>query len=243
MSTQNLNPKAILILDDIKVRTLKWEKDYDPNDELKIISIEEQTNLPYTFESNPTQGQIYIQHPFNENLYLSPDFDKHETQRLKLDNISHLCGILGAKSFNSTLINKKSSLKIKEGKLEFSGPATSGQFEIKDEKGNILTHYYEIYDEYDGGLPADYDEAYQFAKTTGLIKDKSILQLIEKRNPKYQNKLKKRKIEVNLSEEITKSLEIGLSFKGLAGKLNINANFNSKEINLDIIELEIQIEF
>ncbi|WP_113926078.1 hypothetical protein [Cognataquiflexum aquatile] len=242
MNDQNENPKALLILDETDVISIKWEKDYDLNLDVKIISKEEQKLLPYKFEERPKMGQVYIQHPFINDLYLNPDINPHEIQRLKLGNLSQLSAILGAKSFKTILINKKEGIKEKSISGVVSTPINSLEVGGVDRVGNILDSYYELENEFEGNSP-NYQNAINFSVQSGLVKDKSILQLIEKRNPIYGNLLKMEKVKINLSQEINKSFEFGASLKAMAGKLNVKVNYASKDINREIVELLIEIEF
>lgn len=198
-------PRAILVLRETTANSLKWEKEYKEDDEVKIIPQNQLESLKFKFETNPKLNQIYIQHPYKEGLYVSPELDPHELQRLKLNNISQICAILGAKSFKTILINKKVQKYEKDANANVDHPAANLEVGVKDIHGKELSHYYEVYHEYEGRDP-DVNGAYEFLLDSGLLKDKSITQLIERRNPKYGNLSKKESVIVNMSKEIEESL-------------------------------------
>src|SRR5690554_4330263 len=102
MEHEEENPDAILILDDVRAISAKWEKNHDVyTDDVKIIGLSESKDLSYVFDPKPKVNSIYFKHPSFNEMYLPITTDKHEIQREKLSNISHLCGILGATSFKS----------------------------------------------------------------------------------------------------------------------------------------------
>lgn len=244
MSFKQENPKSILVLDKIQSKSVKWEKDYDPNGETQIISIDELNQLPYNFEEKPKIGQFYIQHPFQYNIYLTltPDLNPDEFEKLKLNNLAQLGAILGAKHFKSTLINREEVTQEKQGTMQVSIPVGGLQVGGKNELGNIIGSSYELDIQFEGSFP-NYEQACNYAIETGLSRDKIIWSFIEKRNPKHNNLAKRHKEKINLSKEINKNLEIGASLKAFAGKLNIDAKYSSKDIKKEIVELEVYFKF
>lgn len=235
-------PIAIIVLKERTVNSLRWEKDFKEDDELKIIPQNQLESLQFKFETSPKLNQIYIQHPYKEGLYISPELDPHELQRLKLNNISQICAILGAKSFKTILTNKKVTISEKEANGTVDHPAANFEVGVKDKYGKELSHYYEVNHEYEGREP-DIDGAYDFLLYSGLVKDKSITQLIERRNPKYGNLSKKESLIVNMSKEIEESFEFGAKLKAMAGALKVEINYRSKDVEMETIRLEIHIDF
>lgn len=236
------NPKAILVLDEIKARSVKWEKEYDQNEEIQILSFIELGNLPFRFEKKPKLNQIYIEHPFLDGYYIQPELDPHELQRLKLNNISQICALLGAKSFMSTILNKKELEKDNKIGFDVNLPAGGIEGEFSKHSGKKLTQYYEVHHFYEGSEP-NVDKANEFLISSGLIKDQSISQLIQRRNPNNGNLSKSEKLKVNMAKEIEECFEFGASLKAMAGKFNLGVKYASKELSREIIELEIQISF
>jgi hypothetical protein len=243
METKEKGPKSILILDDIKTRSVKWEKEYDPDGDFQVISLEELNNLPYKFDSGrPKIGQIYIQHPFKSEIYLNPSINPGEIETIKLRQLAQLSAILGAKHFKTKLINREVLEKSRSGESDFSNIVNEVKVGAQNNLGQVISDSFELDIEFDGFVP-QYQEAHDYAIQSGLSKDKKIWEFIQTRNPSHNNLARKYTERINLSEEINKNLEIGASLKAFAGQLNIGAKYSSTKKEIKIVELEIYVEF
>lgn len=243
METKEEGPKSILILDDIKTRSVKWEKEYDPDGDFKVISLEELSNLSYKFDSGRAKiGQIYIQHPFKPEIYLNPSITPGEIETIKLRQLAQLSAILGAKHFKTKLINREKTEQSRVGEFKVSNIVNEFKVGAQNDLGQVISDSFELEIEFEGFVP-QYHEAHDYAIQTGLSKDKKIWEFIQTRNPSYNNLAKRYSEKINLSKEINENLEIGANLKAFAGQLNIGAKYSSTKKEIKIVELEIYVEF
>ncbi|SFO71018.1 hypothetical protein SAMN04488519_11250 [Algoriphagus ornithinivorans] len=242
MKSSIILPKAYLILNEIQAMSAKWEKSYLKNSEYEIISINEAELLPVKFEEGEKINQVYIQHPFIDDIYVLPNHNQDDFELKKLNNLSQLSAILGAKRFKTTLINKEKLIDQTDWGIGGSLPAGSGHIKSSNNNNVLMFSMYELENEYTGNIP-QYEKACDFALKSGLSKDKIIWSLIEKRNPIHNNLLISEKMKVNVSKEINKSLEVGASLSLFAKKIGVNASFNSRNEKSVSKELEVEIYF
>jgi hypothetical protein len=242
MDSEYSFPKSILILNKVKARSLQWEESYDLDEDVQILSLEEVKTLPFKFEESPKINQIYIQHPFSNEIYLKPNIDGVDIQILKLNYLSQLSAILGAKNFKTTLINREETNKKKVGELIIDVPLGGSQIGSENSSGHTVASFFEMENKYDGNIP-QHKNACDYAIKTGLSKDKLVWALIERRNPEHGNLVNEETITVNLSKEINEFFDLAAALNAFAGKVNLKVKYSFKEMKKEIVELTVKIQF
>lgn len=200
----------------------------------------------YTFfPCNPQIGDVYAKSPFYENVYISIcDYRAHVVQS-KSRCMSNVARLLGATSYHSKIVLGKFTERKWTVGVGVEYKSVEGGVDITQEIQDSLKIKSEVNMTYEtkGVTQADYDDARQQAEQYRLSTNPNIVTLLEQRNPQSSSLLKSMNVNVSLSEEVNRSLDVAFRLNAMAGVFKLSSDFNlSLKKRYDITEM-IEINF
>lgn len=218
--------RAILVLDqhDLEKRSYEGDTGIFQERESLVMPLEgfqnRETNIPMQniWDAGLARsGMVLVQSPFDLDVYEAIEDAPQKFALAKYMYFSTLCLFLGARkvSVGHIEIRRDSDeihmeldgdISIKRGKGKISGSAEQKKFQ-EFRSGLSLV------DEFEGGEP-DTEAAEKFLRSKHLITDSNMKTLLEMSRA-TTNRIKKRKLKLNLSNESKHNLNI-------AGRLEVN---------------------
>lgn len=167
-------------------------------------------------DSSISSGTILVKHPFLQNTYMEIDKLEKELFHSKMLNMSHILKNLGAKSFSGYAKIVEYKTRHWEGDGQISYKIIEVDSSVKTTIKEQYESEYSISDTYQGVFTEDsYEKAKSIANQFGLDNDIDVKNLINMRNPKENNTLLSRKVNIELSRELNKILDTAFSLSVL----------------------------
>lgn len=153
-------------------------------------------------------GQVFIKHPFLPNTYMSIETSETTLFHIKMQCLSRIMQCLGATSVRGHAYVSET----KQRNMDADGHVS---YKVVDATGSLSTSQNEKYesdyvleDTFSGDFTEEsYAEALEEAKKVGLYNDFDIKNLLEQRNPNKKNEMKSRKVKIEMTRELNKSLD------------------------------------
>lgn len=153
-------------------------------------------------------GQVFIKHPFLPDTYMSIETSETTLFHIKMQCLSRIMQCLGATSVSGHAYVSET----KQRNMDADGHVS---YKVVDATGSLSTSQNEKYesdyvleDTFSGDFTEEsYAEALEEAKKVGLYNDFDIKNLLEQRNPKKKNEMKSRKVKIEMTRELNKSLD------------------------------------
>ncbi len=243
MFKSNKLPKAILLVDDIKANSLKYEKEYKRSEDISILSIKEAQELQLDIPGGFKKNEIFFLNPFQEGVYLPVDTDKLSLQKFKLNSLFQLAKYLGASRFEANLVYHEEESSETKGGTVLETPYGGVEGSIKADNKKLLEMGLKMVRNIKKAENVEYVKAIAYASKYGLTNDTDIYQFIQSRSPDDESILTDDSFSVTTSTEINKSLDWALSLNAFAKTLKLNTKHSSASFKKEIITLQIDIVF
>lgn len=243
MIEPNNLPRAIMLVDDFKANSLKYEKAYKFSQDVSILGIKEAKVLNLSIPSGLNKNEIFILNPFQNGVYLPIDTDKLLLQKFKINSLFQLAKYLGASRFIASLIYHTVETSKKEGGVGMTTLKVDGEASFNNSNDKSLEMALNMDRTVRKSESVEYAKAIEYASMHGLTNDVSILQFIESRNPEDESVLIKDSFTITTSTEINKSLDCALELNGLANAFKLKTKYSSNHFVKETTTLKIDIEF
>ncbi len=187
-------------------------------------------------------GNVLFQNPYEwDNYSLTDSVDNliKNSSLYKHMLLSNICMILGAKSFLIKDVYASNSTSSNSVEVSGSKMGIGGDTNFENNISNAIKKEITLKDSFEGNNKPNIEEAKEYLSKKHLTNDLTLLSLIESRS--FSNKLKNRKMTINLTSEIDKTLQIGAKIK--IPTWSIGADFERVCNNKEDIKMDIEIDF
>jgi hypothetical protein len=185
-------------------------------------------------------GEILVQSPFDPDVYVPAGLAPERFALDKHMNVSMLCQLLGAKSFQVEQIDLRTSsgkatliLKGSKAGVGVSGSVEREQLETFKNQMTVSTAF--------AGAQPDIAAAEQLLHKTGLWSDPKLRALLEMRRGR-SNTLLSQKIILSLSNEVQSNLNIAARAK-IPNFVNVSAEYKKTVQNRNEYTVTMDMEF
>ena len=213
--------------------------------DVQIISID---NIPLYKESgvqfpfhNIKEGDIFIRHPYEPNLFLDPKNAAFEIRFSKYTLISEIAQRLGAVRYEieeAIETVEKRELSI-NGSIDYKMIKASTNINNKDDLKKTMGILIE--DKFPKNK-ASVEDAVAFAQQYNLLNDSMIRSLIRKCSYKG-NPLTQEHLRFDVTQEANSLFDAAFSLNVLKGVFNLDASVNSLLSKRETITLDIRFDF
>jgi len=187
-------------------------------------------------------GNVLFQNPYEwDNYSLTDSVDNliKSSSLYKYMLLSNLCMLLGAKHVLYKNVYGVNSTVSNTGKVSGSKVGVGGEVNVKNNISKAIKKEIRLEDSFEGNNKPNIEEAKEYLSKKHLTNDLTLLSLIESRS--FSNKLKNRKITINLTSELGKTLQIGAKIK--IPTWSIGTDFERVCNNREDIKMDIEIDF
>ncbi len=241
--------KIVLVLNQDDIEALRFEDggaDLLNNKEVHILSSHpSQPGLAVQAlidQGLVTPDTVLVQNPFEKSLYHHEPEAVEQIVLAKWQHFSTLCSLLGA-----------SEVKIEDRKKKITGSSsnlsnqvdivTVGDVEVEIKKENLDSFIsgLTLIDTFEGGEP-NVQAANEFLQQTGLSADTSMRGLLDIFQ-RQTNKIKSRKLELNLTTEAHRNLKVLANFNVPEFLTSLEIDYERKVHEQTEYTLTIAVEF
>jgi hypothetical protein len=244
--------KSIVLLDGYNYNKIKLSnnKEWLGDKEILVLNLEDiskkcsNDKLYKKLENEGllSVGNVLFQNPYEwDNYSLTDSVDNliKSSSLYKHMLLSNICMILGAKSFSIKDVYVSSSTSSNSVNVSGSKMGIGGEANFKNKISKAIKKEITLKDSFEGNNKPNIEEAKEYLAKKHLTNDLTLLSLIESRS--FSNKLKKRKITINLTSELGKTLQIGAKIK--IPTWSIGVDFERVCNNKQDIKMDIEIDF
>lgn len=208
-----------------------------------IGSLSEIEQEGYYVPENAGIGDTLVKNPYGEPYYQFVQDAKISFVHDKFNKICEIAQLLGAVSIELTSYSsdEQNNKKNVSGAANINAVKLEGGAQIEDNAS--IFNGFKVKDELVPVRVLD-EESYQcaqeFANKYRLNMEPDIASLIRARNPKHPSTITSRHLQIYMSQEIDRILDITakISWIGI-GEANANININAKESTREILDIEV----
>lgn len=187
-------------------------------------------------------GNVLFQNPYEwDNYSLTDSVDNliKSSSLYKHMLLSNICMLLGAKHVLYKTVYGANSTSSNSCKVSGSKAGVGGEVNVKNSISKAIRKEISLKDSFEGNNKPNIEEAKEYLSKKHLTNDLTLLSLIESRS--FSNQLKRRKITINLTSELGKTLQLGAKIK--LPTWSIGADFERVCNNKESIKMDIEIDF
>lgn len=250
--------RAILVLDqhDLEKRSYEGDTSVFQERESLVVPLEEfkirETNIlmQNIWDAGLARsGLVLVQSPFELDVYESIDDAPQKFALAKYMYFSTLCLFLGARKVSVEHVEiRRDSDEIHldvDGGFSFKGVKGKISGSVEQQKFQQFRSGLSLVDEFEGGEP-DTEAAEKFLRSKHLITDSNMKTLLEM-SRSTNNRIKKRRLVLNLSSESKHNLNIAgrleLELNVLPGGGSAGGSFDRKSTSTNEYILTVEVEF
>lgn len=153
-------------------------------------------------------GQVFIKHPFLPDTYMSIETSETTLFHIKMQCLSRIMQCLGATSVSGHAYVSETKQRNMDADGHVSYKVVDATGSLSSSQNEKYESDYVLEDTFSGDFTEEsYAEALEEAKKVGLYNDFDIKNLLEQRNPKKKNEMKSRKVKIEMTRELNKSLD------------------------------------
>lgn len=227
-----------------------WEKASNRlSKSLEIKTVEELENLP-TIERNKfsvdnfEEGMVLIYNRIDD-CYLKLSENIHQKFEDSKDRaIDYIVSLLGARKITRSVERVDCEKRILEvdGSLGYSVSDLEVKTKFSTEKRNSLA--YNCTKDYAGKYSHDgYQKALDYCKSTGLIADPGIRDILRARDPQHPNPILRYTSHVSLASECEDAMDAAFSLNVLGGVFKLSASIKEVLSQKKSLTLSLDIEY
>jgi len=224
--------QVIIVLNDADIQSLSYEEGAaslisDPNTAIVKCPYSTENEIVNQLKNRQLfrRGAVLIQNPFKRDQYEDVVESREMYSIEKHMHFSEICCLLGARTIRVKQIEKKYHKRTNETKVKVEvGRVVKGSVETNDQNISKIAKSLTLLDEYSGSEP-NVTGAIAVAERTSLIHDRNVRSLINICQNKG-NRIKKRELELSLSCETERILDI-VSSLDVPAYVNVNAEYKT----------------
>jgi hypothetical protein len=244
MENEELTGQVLHIVSPERAINYKWEENADklPSG-LQIISIDDYNSLPDSIKrsrfGNVNLNDVLILEPYTKR-YIAATQAEQEFFKGKFNTLTNIARLLGA----TKVEYKFESLEEKKRELNANGDFVDVSVGYAEQHREQYKSLYEKKRDYPGDYTLEgFKEAEKICKDTGLIYVPRFKDLLNQRNPKYPNPIKKETYRIELSSELNDSFEIAFNLNILKGVFSLSARMSESISSFKRLVFETNLEF
>ncbi|WP_062529106.1 hypothetical protein [Demequina rhizosphaerae] len=182
--------------------------------DVAVVNVEDQQNLAGSLAGELidagvlTAGAVLAQNPYRNDDYLPVQESDQAFAIEKFMVVSHICQLLGAKSIEVLKVDEQERNSHWSAGAGVGVKGTKVDATVKGEKAASLARRIELHDQFDGAEP-NIELAIAALRSRNLTRERDLVALIDGRTGDH-NLLKKRTLEMDLSTESRRLLDIAL---------------------------------
>lgn len=251
MDVHELKGEVLHIVSPEKAVNYKWEEDSNklPSG-LQIISIDDFNSLPETIKKkrfgvrNITENAVLIFEPYSQQYISATDAEQIFFDR-KFDVLSQIASLLGAAKISRKVESYEEEKRVLTADGDISYKVVEVSSNMRKEHTERYRNRYEKIREYTSPrlTTSGFEEALKICEDTGLIYDQDFKALLDQRNPRHPNPIKREIYHIELSKELNESLEVAFHLNILKGVFSLNAGIKESISSSKRLVIETVMEF
>lgn len=187
-------------------------------------------------------GQIFIKHPFLPDTYINIETSETTLFHIKMQCLSRIMQCLGATSVSGHAYVSETKQRNMDADGHISYKVVDATGSLSTSQNDKYESDYVLEDTFSGDFTEEsYAEALNEAKKVGLYNDFDIKNLLEQRNPNKKNEMKSRKVKIEMTRELNKSLDAAFALQ--AEGFEMNGNYKQILQTQRNVMFELNIKF
>jgi len=181
--------------------------------------------LEYIVHSNLARpGTLLVQSPYNRDVYDDATSALQSFSVAKYMIFTRLCQHLGAQEVTVEQIDLRTRTRTWTVDLRAEHPRVEGSMSVESEELEKLHTQINVRSKFSGGR-ADVLAAERLLKSTGLMSDQHMSELLELRREDNPNVLSEHELAVSLSSEAKRNLKVAATLQ-IPSFVNLTADYN-----------------